>query len=203
MDIVTEQKKYFEAKLTECSFRPDLNAFQKKIFEEYVEMASRGISTEELADFIESRGNYFDMAQAEQLDRYANMIKIQQFYKNKKRKEYYTTKFETVKHSVDHNALSNDLTTIESSISDEEKRSTMAIQELLNLYLKTVEYITAPDSKRQKYLAEIKEKWALLKNLDSDISLQKILTYPPYRHISIFEDERITELFNNIKEVIQ
>ena len=203
MDILFEQKKYFEAKLAECSHRPDLNVYQKKIFEDYVAKANQCSSAEELAEFIAARGNYFDIAQAEQLDRYSNMIRIQQFYQDKKREEYFAAKLETVQKSTDHKSLSQNLTDIEAQISEDEKRSVRAIQEVVNLYLKTVEYITAPDTKKQKYLGEIRDKWALLKTLDSGISLQKILSYPPYRHVSILDDERITELFNNVKEVIQ
>jgi len=203
MDLLQEQQKYFEAKLAECLHRPDLNTYQKKIFEEYVVKANSCGSMEELTDFITSRGNYFDIAQAEQLDRYTNMIKIQQFYKNKKREEYYAAKLEIVKQATDHMSLNKNLTDIETKISEEEKKSTQAIQEVLNLYIKTVEYITAPDAKKNKYFADAKEKWALLKTLDPEISLEKILNYPPFRHVSLFEDERIVELFSNIREVMQ
>jgi lipopolysaccharide export LptBFGC system permease protein LptF len=203
MELLHEQQKYYEAKLAECKNRPDLNAYQKKLFEEYVAKSSACSSVEELTDFIASRGNYFDIAQADQQDRYANMIKIQQFYKNKKREEYYAAKLETVKQATDHMSLSKNLTDIESKISEEEKKSTQAVQEVLNLYIKTVEYITAPDTKKNKYFAEVEDKWMQLKKLDPEISLDKILNYPPYRHVSIFEDERIVELFSNIREVMQ
>jgi len=203
MELLQEQQKYYEAKLAECMNRPDLNAYQKKIFEEYVVKANSCCSAEELTDFISSRGNYFDISQADQLDRYTNMIKIQQFYKDKKREEYFAAKLETVKQATDHMSLNKNLTDIEKKISEESQKSTRAIQEVLNMYLKTVEYICAPDSKKSKYLNELKEKWALLKTLDPEISLEKILNYPPYRHISIFENERIVELFSNIREVMQ
>lgn len=203
MELLQEQQKYFEAKLAECLKRPDLNTYQRKVLEEYVSKANNCSSAEELSDFIVERGNYFDIAQADQLDRYNNMIKIQQFYKNKKREEYYTAKLETVMHAIDHMSLNKNLTDIEPKISDDEKKSTQAIQEVLNLYLKTVEYITAPDTKKNKYFAEVKEKWTLLKSLDPEINLEKILNYQPYRHVSIFESERIVELFSNIREVMQ
>jgi len=73
---------------------------------------------------------------------------------------------------------------------------------LLSLYIKIVEYITVAKVDRKAKLDNVKSIWANLKQYDPEINLEKILKYPPYRHISILEDERIVELFSNIREVM-
>jgi hypothetical protein len=203
MDLLTEQKQYLQARLKECEQRPVLNTFLQQVLERHIAKINSSTTFEEYSEWVSDNGNYFDLSQADQQDRYSNFIKIQQFYKNKKREEYYSKKLEVVNQATNHNNLAKNLTDIESEISGEEKKSWQAMQELLNLYLKIVEYITAPDTKKNKHLAEVREKWTNLKQYDPEINLEKILKYQPYRHISIFEDERIIELFSNIREVMQ
>jgi hypothetical protein len=203
MDLFNEQKMYLAARLKECTKRPDLNAYMKKVIEEHIAKANASASFEEYTSWAETKGNYFDIAQAEQQDRYSNLIKIQQFYKNKKREEYFAKKLETVNQATDHRSLSGNLTDIEPKIQVEEQHSWQAMQEVLNMHLKIVEYITVADVDRKDKLNEIKTKWAKLKELDPEINLEKIINYPPYRHVSIFDNERIVELFGNIREVMQ
>jgi hypothetical protein len=203
MDLLNEQKMYLAARIKECEQRPDLNVFFKNVLEKHIAKANSSASFEEYTEWAAANGNYFDLAKSEQQDRYSNCIKIQQFYQNKKREEYYTKKLETVNQATDHASLHTHLKEIESKIQDDEAHSWQAMQEVMNLHIKITEYITAPDAQKNKYYSDVKEKWALLKTLDPEICLEKILKYPPYRHISIFDDERIVELFANIREVMQ
>jgi len=90
MDLLNEQKMYLAARLKECEQRPDLNMFLKQVLEKHIARLNSSDSFEEYSEWVSNNGNYFDLAQADQQDRYSNFINIQQFYKNKKREEYYS-----------------------------------------------------------------------------------------------------------------
>jgi len=203
MDILEEQKKYFQAKHKECQKRPDLNQYLIKDIEKYIDKIESFNSFEEYGKWVNENGAYFSTSQAEQKDMYTNFIKIQKFFNNKKREEYYAKKLEAVDKSTDHLSLNKNLTEIETVILNDEKQSWQAIQWVVNMYIIVMEYITAPDTKKDKVFSEVKEKWSTLKKYDPEINLEKILSYPPYRNVCIFEDERIIELFSNIREVMK
>ena len=202
MDIAQEQKLYYEARLKECQTRPDLNLHQIAEYEKILDKFNSSASFDEFSAWMEQTQAYFQLSKAEQIDRYSNFIKTQQFYNDKKREEVFRMKLETVMQSTDAFDMNTRLSEIDTKTNPIELAARNSIHELSNLFMHIISYITAPGSKKEKTLTDVKETWAKLKSTDPEISVGKILSYPPYRYVIIFEDERIIKLLNAVKEVV-
>jgi hypothetical protein len=111
-------------------------------------------------------------------------------------------KLEAVTQSTDAFDMNTKLTEVNEKAGPFDVAARACIHELSNLFLHIIAYITSSPLKKDKTYTQVKETWAKLKSTDPDISVEKILTYPPYRYVIIFEDERIVKLLNAVKEVV-
>lgn len=203
VDLVNEQKLYLNARLKECETRPDLNANQIAEYRKYLEMLASSKDAAEYADTIASTGDMFSLSQAEQLDRYENFIKIKRLFGDEKGVSAERIRIEAVKKAAGHADLYTGISGVSEKVNDIIDMSHQAVGQVMNLFIALVYYKRACASRKSDRKTEAQAIWNNLRSIDPDITLDKIISYPPYRSVVPFDDARIRKIGTLLEEVLQ
>jgi hypothetical protein len=200
MNIVEELQRYVKTRLKECQTNQELNKNQIAAYTTYLEKLE-AIQDNDYAKVAEAIGNMFLIAKAEQLDKYESLKRIKMFFGDDSGVKAYQMMIDAVQASLDHTQLYAAI----SKTKDDDvliQNTHTALELIVKLITQCVEYHISCKSRKQKRKAEVVAIWKQLQQCDPEITINKIMTYKPYRSVIPFDDNRLLLIFSWIKEVL-
>lgn len=201
-DLMKEQKQYLEARLRECETAPDLNKNQIAEYRRYLEMLASSKDAAAYADAVAFSGDMFSLSQAEQLDRCGNGLNIKNLFGDVKGAEAEQARFEAVKKAACHADLYDAVAGVSDRAGDMIRRSRQAVERVMGLFSALVYYRTACASGKSAKKSEVRAAWNALQELDPGVTFGRIVSYPPYRAVLPFDDERLRLMESWLREAI-
>lgn len=77
-----------------------------------------------------------------------------------------------------------------------------SVQLIVNLLIQLVQYKISCRQLKDKRKTEVLIIWNELKAVDEHITVDKIMTYKPYRNVIPFDDERLSQILSWLKGVV-
>lgn len=202
-DLMNEQKRYLEARLKSCMTKPELNKNQIPEYRKYLDMLASSKDANEYADNIASSGDMFSISQAEQLDCYENLLKIRRLFGDKHGASAEEMRISAARNSTSHMDLYEKMKAASDKASDIINTSRQTVEHVMNLFIALVAYKTGCTARKASKKSAARNIWDKLKSLDPEISFEKLVSYPPYRSVLVFDDERIHNMKAWLQEVLQ
>ncbi len=199
-DIIAAQKRYLEARLKECASAPELNRHQIVEYKKYLQMLASSGDAAEYADKIAISGDMFSIGQAEQLDRYTNLIEVKRRFGDEIGAKGLEACLDAAKSATSHADLYDKMQAATKEASEAAGRAHQALNRVENF----IGVLIAAHVRCKKDRADannaVKRAWADLKAADPAITWEKLTSYRPYRSIIIFDDARMAQLKKYFEE---
>ncbi len=202
MNIVEELKCYFEKRLKECQADQELNKNQIDVYIVYLEKLN-AIKDNEYARVAEAIGDMFFIARAEQLDRHESLKRIKMLFGDTEGVKAEQMIIEEVQESSNHAQLNANISRANEHADALVQNTHEALGLIVRLITQCVEYHISCKNRKQKRKAEFVATWKQLQHCDSEITVDKIKMYKPYRRVIPFDNERLSLILSWLKEVLQ
>ena len=196
------QKRYFTSQLKQFGTKPALNRARIKDCEYYLDMVEEAGSPGEFKKRIQQTGNMVSTAKADSSDRYDNRAFIYKELGQERKTEEDRLRLEIIESAETHIELSDNLEKFEQQ-TDLAYNENKAINSLGSVIysLACLPTDAKGSNDEERSLVKFHAYWKLMKEADSDISWEKIISYKPYRNRIIFTDEQLTMLEKVFREV--
>ena len=202
MNIVEELKHYFETRLKECQSDQQLNKNQIAAYTEYLEKLN-AIQDNDYGKVAEVIGDMFLIARAEQLDRYESLKRIKMLFGDTEGVKAEQIMIDAVQASSDHTQLYANISRAKDDAGVLIQNTHRALELIVKLITRCVEYHISCKSRRQKIKAEVVAIWTELQQCDPEIAVDKIMMHKPYRWVIPFDNERLLLILSWLGEVLQ
>ena len=199
-DLLQESKGYLEARLKECETRPELNGSQIAEYKKYLDMVASSKDANEYADKVAFSGDMFSISQAEQLDRYKNMIRLKNAFGDAKSADAMKLCLDAAAASASHTDLYQKMEAATLKSTELMNAAAQAREQVSTLILTIVAFHVSCTSKKAAAKQKVKSAWEALQRLDPGITWESMVAYKPYRSIIMFDDGRIEVLHTWFKE---
>ena len=199
-DLLKESKGYLEARLKECETRPELNGSQIAEYKKYLDMVASSKDANEYADKIAFSGDMFSISQAEQLDRYNNMIRLKNAFGDTRSADAMKLCLDAAAASTSHTDLYQKMEAATLKSTELINAAARAREQVSTLIFTIVAFHVSCASKKAAAGQKVKSAWEELKRLDPGITWESMVAYKPYRSIIMFDDGRIEALHTWFKE---
>lgn len=195
-DEIKDAERYLAARLAECSGRPDLHRNTIEVYNNYLK-----IIRERPQDYVKEAGDMFAVMKAEQLDRNEDFAILYEKFRQEEKVKAYRTRAEAVKSSTGYSDIyskTGDVKKATESMLNAEYRKR---EYLANLCRGIVAWKVEIASERGMTGNSVIKLWSSLKELDPQISWEKIKTHPVYRDSLYYNDGQFTLIEKWFREI--
>lgn len=200
--LVEEEKRYLEARLKECCSNPTLNKHQIAEYTKCLEKINASPITASHADISNAIGDMFSIAKAEQLDKHENIKSIKMLFGDDRGAEAQQILIDAIDKSSSYNELYPNITNAQSKANELLQNMQRSMQLMVNLLIQAVQYKISCRQLKDKRKSEVLIIWNELKAVDEHITVNKIMTYKPYRNVIPFDDERLSQILSWLNQVL-
>lgn len=203
MNLLEESIRYLELRLAECQTRPELNQNQIAAYQYFLDMARASTDGDDYTRRIRETGNMFQLARAESLDRYHNLIRIHQMVQDDRKVNGDVLSYNAAREAQNHQDLNTRMTEAATTAQQWTRAGMQSVGQVRSVLCELVDWAleTKPEMKPSK-LAMLQHSWGLLKQSDPECTWEKLISYPPYRQRIPFDDARLAQLGVWFKEAI-
>lgn len=203
MSLLEESIRYLELRLAECQGRPELHQNQIAAYQYFLEMARASSDGDDYTRRIRETGNMFQLARAESMDRYQNLVRIHQTVQDDRKLRGDFLNLNAARDAQSHQDLNTRMTAAATEAQQWTQAGMQSVGQVRSVLCELVDWALEckPEVKPSK-LAMLQHSWGLLKQADPDCTWEKLCSYPPYRQRIPFDDARLAQLGVWFKEAI-
>lgn len=196
------QKRYFTAQLEKFKEKPELHSDMIKDCEYYLEMLEETGSPGAFKRKVNQTGNMVSTAKANALCKYQNRLHVYMALGQEHKAEEERQRIAGVKMAESHADLSSLIQEFENK-TDIGSKENKALNFLSSVTSSLFQLCTdgRGSGAETSDLAVFKEYWRMFKEVDPEISWERIMTYKPYRDRLPFTDRQMGFLERKFREV--
>ncbi len=195
-DEIKDAEKYLEARLAECSSRPELHKNTIAVYNSYLK-----VIRERPGDYIKEAGDMFAVMKAEQLDRNEDFALLYEKFSQVEKVKAYKTISEAVQNSSGYGDIymktGDARQATEALLNIEYKKREL----LANLCRGITAWRVEIPAERGSIKANIIKHWNSLQELDPQLSWEKIKTQPGYRNSLYYNDGQFALIEKWFREI--
>ncbi len=196
------QKRYFTAQLEKFKEKPELYSDMIKDCEYYLKMLEETGSPAAFKRKVNQTGNMVSAAKANALCRYRNRLHVYMALGQEHKADEERQRIAVVKMAESHGELSSLIEEFEGKTdigSKENKALNFLSSVMAALFQLCSDGRGSRDESRD--LAVFKKYWRMMKEVDPEISWERIMTYKPYRDRLPFTDRQMSFIERKFREV--
>ena len=195
---IKNAEQYLKARLAEGDRRPELHKHITAVYKNYLK-----IIRERPQDYGREAGDMFPVPRAEQLDRFENLRSLYERLKHLEKAQAYETRKKAVEASTGHADLYPNM--------DEARRKTENLLKVEDLRRNSLQefmgvliaWRVAIPKDKSGFRNSVITAWGALKELDPQLSWERLKTWPPYRNCLYYNDEQLSLLERWFAEVLK
>ena len=186
---------YYQRRLEETENKPELHGHLRLLYEKYLSLLEE--YPDQVARFTM---NVLPVIKAEKCDRHRAFMRLYRKLGHEEGEAAHRKLLEVFKGVNDFKALkvANLKESLSVTDSHDHKRRV-----LFSLCCQLINYLKGSSAEKKALKKGICDTWQSLKDLDREMSWERVTNYQPYRYCLYYDDERLEILGQTLKEVLK